>query len=293
MKGLKENLQKSHVLIVGAGIIGKFIALELTELGYKVTIADPNQHENCSNAALGLLFGNIYQKRDGRSWTLRKQSISLWPQWIKFLQKFNQKLKIEKPLIQLTTKDEQFKKLGKFVSNNMNQGLETINNNSLLISNINKIFQINNLQGIISHDDGRIDPISLLSTIDIYLKNKNVDFLKDEITKINKSKKIWTSISKKENLIYSDAIILCNSLNALNFINNEPYKIRLKPILGQAIELLTDNKNIDYTKENTKYAKQNTKYAKQNTKYAKQNIKYVKQNTKYAISIKRVRQKLI
>ena len=51
--------------------------------------------------------------------------------------------------------------------------------------------------------------------------------------------------------------------------------------------------NSKYANQNTKYAKQNTKYAKQNTKYDKQNIKYVKQNTKYAISIKRVRQKLI
>ena len=102
MKSLKENFQKAHIVIIGSGIIGKFNALELSELGFRITIIDPNQNKNSSNAALGLLMGNMYQKRRGRSWDLRKQSIALWPQWITFLQKFNSEINIEKPLIQLT-----------------------------------------------------------------------------------------------------------------------------------------------------------------------------------------------
>jgi len=53
MKSLKENFQKAHIVIVGSGIIGKFNALELSELGFQVTIIDPAQHQNSSNAALG------------------------------------------------------------------------------------------------------------------------------------------------------------------------------------------------------------------------------------------------
>ena len=94
MKSLKENFQKANIVIIGSGIIGKFNALELSELGSNVTIIDPAQHQNSSNAALGLLMGNMYQKRRGRSWDLRKQSIELWPQWITFLQKFNYELNI-------------------------------------------------------------------------------------------------------------------------------------------------------------------------------------------------------
>ena len=101
MKRLKKSFQKYHILIVGSGIIGKFNALELSELGYQVTIADPNPIQNSSNAALGLLMGNIYQKRKGRGWILRKQSLEFWPKWIEFLQQYNRELNIEKPLIQL------------------------------------------------------------------------------------------------------------------------------------------------------------------------------------------------
>ena len=43
MKGLKENFQKTHIVIIGSGIVGKFNALELSELGFQLTIIDPAQ----------------------------------------------------------------------------------------------------------------------------------------------------------------------------------------------------------------------------------------------------------
>jgi len=136
MKSLKENFQKTHVVIVGSGIIGKFNALELSELGFQVTIIDPAQHKNSSNSALGLLMGNMYQKRRGRSWDLRKQSIELWPKWIAFLQKFNNELIIEKPLIKLTTNEEKFKKLKKFIYEINDPNLQILEKDSIFINNI-------------------------------------------------------------------------------------------------------------------------------------------------------------
>ena len=246
MKRLKENFQKPHILIVGAGIIGKFNAIELSELGYQITIADPVLDKNSSSAALGLLMGNMYQKRNGRSWILRKQSIELWPEWIKFLQQFNKELHIEKPLIELTTNDAKFEKLKKFVNDNTNQGLEILEKNSLVIKNINKTFKTKDLKGIISQKDGRIDPLSLLDTLNVYLKNKKINFLKDEIIKIKKLNRQWIATSKNNNEIKTDAIILCNSLNALNLIGDMPHQVQLKPVLGQAIEIYVDEKEVDF-----------------------------------------------
>jgi len=177
MKRVKENFQKSHIIIIGSGVIGKFNALELSELGYQVTIIDPNQHKNSSNAALGLLMGNMYQKRKGRSWSLRKQSIELWPKWIEFLREFNQELNIEKPLIQLTTNEEKFKKLEKFIHETNDMNLRILDQKSIFFKNINKAFQTKNIKGMISFDDGRINATSLLKTLDKYLKNKKINFV--------------------------------------------------------------------------------------------------------------------
>jgi len=237
MKGLKENFQKAHIVIIGSGIIGKFNALELSELGFQITIVDPAQRQNSSHAALGLLMGNIYQKRKGRSWDLRKQSIELWPQWITFLQKFNSELNIEKPLIQLTTNEEKFKKLEEFVYKNNDQNLLILERDSILIKNINKAFQTKNIKGMISFKDGRINALSLLQTLDKYLKNKKVNYLQGEIIKIRKSNNQWISTTKNDENIKSDMVILCNSLKAIDLIDGISHNITLKPVLGQAMEI--------------------------------------------------------
>ena len=245
MKSLKENFQKAHIVIIGSGIIGKFNALELSELGFQVTIIDPAQQNNSSNAALGLLMGHMYQKRKGRSWTLRKQSIELWPKWIGFLKKFNAELKITKPLIQLTTNEEKFKKLEKFINENNYEDLKILERDSIFIENINKAFQTKNIMGIISNKDGRINAFSLLQTLDIYLKNKKVNFLKEKIIEIRKSKNQWISTTSNNEEIRSDIVILCNSLKAVDLIDRLSHNIKLKPVLGQAIEIDINDAEVD------------------------------------------------
>jgi len=245
MKSSKENFQKANIVIIGSGIIGKFNALELSELGYQVTIIDPTQLHNSSNAALGLLMGNMYLKRRGRSWDLRKQSIELWPQWITFLQKFNCELNIEKPLIQLTTNEEKFKKLEEFIYENNDQNLQILERDSIIIKNINKAFQTKNIKGMISFKDGRINALSLLQTLDKYLKHKKVNYLQGEIIKIRKSNNQWISTTRNNENIKSDMVILCNSIKAIDLIDSRSHNIKLKPVLGQAMEIEINDAEID------------------------------------------------
>jgi len=245
MKSLKENFQKAHIVIIGSGIIGKFNALELSELGFRITIIDPSQLKNSSNAALGLLMGNMYQKRKGRSWDLRKQSIELWPRWIGFLRAFDYELNIDKPLIQLTTNEEKFKKLKKFIQENNDPNLQILDQSSIFIKNINNVFQTKEIKGMISLNDGRINATSLLKTLDTYLKNKKVKFLEDKIIKIRKLNKQWIATSKNNQEIKSEIIILCNSLDAIDLIDSLSHNIKLKPVLGQAIEIGVNDEEVD------------------------------------------------
>ena len=59
----------------------------------------------------------------------------------------------------------------------------------------------------------------------------------------NKVKTGWWAFTNNE--IKSDAIILCNSLNALNLLSDKSHKIKLKPVLGQAIEVSTSSDEVD------------------------------------------------
>ena len=104
---------------------------------------------------------------------------------------------------------------------------------------------MNNLGGIISSQDGRIDPISLLKTLNIYLKNEKINFINEEIIKIKKLNNQWVSTCSNKLEITSDAIVLCNSLDAIKLIDFNFHNINLKPVLGQAIEISIDEKDIN------------------------------------------------
>tara|TARA_Y100001970_G_scaffold183190_1_gene222815 strand:+ start:22949 stop:24028 length:1080 start_codon:yes stop_codon:yes gene_type:complete len=246
MNSSKENLQSFQILIIGSGIIGKFNALELSKLGCKVSLIDPCQKKNSSNAALGILMGKIYQKRTGRSWKLRKKSLELWPKWLKEFNKINPNLVFEKPLIQMTTDENKFKKMKDFVLKHPNDNLQILEKNFCIVENIHNIFGTNKIKGIISYDDGRINPKLLLKTIDNLLIKKNINTIKDEVITVRKVRDQWISTLKGGKSISSKVIILCNSLNALKLIKNNTYNLQLKPVLGQAVEILNEDNSINF-----------------------------------------------
>ena len=242
----KENFNKTRVLIIGSGIIGKFNALELSSQGFETTIIDNSESKNSSNAALGMLMGEIYHKRQGRSWELRKESIEMWPKWIKTLNQINPNLNIEKPFIQLTTSEKKFEKLKSFANKNSKANLQIVYKNSEILQSVEKIFETKKFQGLISHNDGRIKPKLLLETIDLYLKNNKVNIQKNKVIAIEKKANKWISILNSGDKFLSDILILCNSNDCLKLLDHKKSKIELQPVLGQAIEIHYDNSDINF-----------------------------------------------
>ena len=246
MNKARNKFNQIRVLIVGSGIIGKSNALKLSDNGFDIRIVDQDEIHNSSYAALGILMGKIYQKRKGRSWILRQKSTELWPKWIDNLQSYNSKLRLEKPLFQLTNDLEKFKKLTTFANNYPHDDLEIVESNSYILNPINKIFKGNKLQGIISHQDGRINPRLLLETLDMALKSKKVNTINNKIIKIEKNNKKWNLKLKSGEVLTSEIVILCNSLDSLKLINPEIYNIKIKPVIGQAVEIIQKEENTNF-----------------------------------------------
>ena len=246
MNKAKDTFNNIKVLIVGSGIIGKTNAFKLSEYGFDITLVDQDEIHNSSNAALGILMGKVYQRRKGRGWALRQKSYKLWPKWINILKNYNSKLRIEKPLFQLTNDLEKFKKLTTFANNNPHDGLETVETNSSILKPINNMFKGNKLQGIISHQDGRVNPRILLKTLNIALKSKNIKSINNQIIEIEKNKNKWNVILKSGEILISEIVILCNSLDSLKLINREIHEIKLKPVLGQAIEIIHEEDTTNF-----------------------------------------------
>jgi glycine/D-amino acid oxidase-like deaminating enzyme len=73
---------------VGAGVVGAAIAYELSQAPhFQVTLVDQGSvAQGATSAALGICLSIISRKTKGRAWTLRHQSLQVYPQWLEQLQ---------------------------------------------------------------------------------------------------------------------------------------------------------------------------------------------------------------
>jgi len=86
----------------------------------------------------------------------------------------------------------------------------------------------------------------LLETFNKALKAKNIRVINNEAIEIEKKFQKWNLKLKTGEILKSEIIILCNSLDSLKFINTGIHKIKLKPVVGQAIEILYEEKNTNF-----------------------------------------------
>ena len=63
---------------------------------------------------------------------------------------------------------------------------------------------------------------------------------------MKKKSQKWNLKLKSGETLTSEIVILCNSLDSLKFINTEINNIKLKPVLGQAIEICHKENNTNF-----------------------------------------------
>ena len=86
-----------EVSVIGSGIAGLTTSFYLAKKGYKVNLIDPKVNTEINNlnpnngtqAALGVLMGNIYKRSKGRAFLLRNKSMKLWKEWLSEIDQFN------------------------------------------------------------------------------------------------------------------------------------------------------------------------------------------------------------
>ena len=164
-KAKKNNIEIS---VIGSGIAGLTTAYHLKKKGYKVNLIDPKINSEINNlnpnngtqAALGVLMGNIYKRSKGRAFLLRKRSMQLWKEWLAEIDHSKQNIILEKPLIKLANSEKEYKSMIEISKNKKNYGIELLDQSS--IEFWNSIFEKKLIGGIISHEDGRLNPLKLI-----------------------------------------------------------------------------------------------------------------------------------
>ena len=229
MNNQKTQKTELEISVIGSGIAGITTAFCLGKKGYKVNLIDPQINSAINNlnpgngtqAALGVLMGNIYKRSKGRAFLLRNKSMKLWKEWLKEIDPSQSNIKLEKPLIKLANTEKEYHSMIEISKNKKDYGVELIDKKT--IEFWNSIFEKKLIGGLISHEDGRLNPIHLMESLIQSLNKLKVDKIEDHVIKINRNPKSyknkWTIYLENNNCIYQDYIVICSAINSQKLLN--------------------------------------------------------------------------
>ncbi len=258
MNSKKAKKNEIEISIIGSGIAGITTAFYLGKKGYKVNLIDPKVNSEINNlnpnngtqAALGVLMGNIYKKSKGRAFLLRNTSMRLWKEWLIEIDDSESNIKFETPLIKLASSEQEYQSMIEISQNKRIYGIELLDKTS--IDFWSSIFEKKLIGGLISHEDGRLNPIKLIKSLMKKLEKMKVNKVDDSVIKISKnvnsSEKSWKIYLEKKDSIYQDYVIICSAINTQKLLNPLGHNITLEPVLGQVIELELKNHLTDWGK---------------------------------------------
>ena len=258
MDSKKAKNKQIEISVIGCGIAGITTAFHLGKKGYKVNLIDPKINaeinnlnpQNGTQAALGVLMGNIYKRKKGRAFLLRKKSMKLWREWLIEIDHSEANIRLEKPLIKLTSSEKEYQYMIEISKNKKEYGIEMLDKISLEFWN--SIFDRKLIGGLISHEDGRLNPIILMKLLMKNLDKINVNKVEDNVIKIKKNvnsfNKKWKIYLESKRLLNQDYIVICSALNTQKLLKPLGHQILLEPILGQVLELELEQDTFDWTK---------------------------------------------
>ena len=247
----KMQQKQTEISIIGSGIAGITTAFHLGKKGYKVNLIDPTVNskinnlnpKNGSQSSLGVLMGNIYKRSKGRSFSLRNKSMKLWKEWLTEINYPKSKFIFEKPLIKLANSEQEYQSMVDLSKNKKNYGIELLDKNCLDFWN--SIFEIKLIGGLISHEDGRLNPIKLIKSLMKSLDQIKINKIDKNVIKIYKNNnlfaKSWNIDLENNQSINQDYIVICSALSTKKLLKPLGHEILLEPILGQVIELELQN----------------------------------------------------
>ena len=255
MNSQKAKNNHIEISVIGGGIAGITTAYNLVKKGYKVNLIDPKINSEIDNlypnngtqASLGVLMGNIYKRSKGRAFLLRNNSMKLWKEWLLEIDKYESDIKLETPLIKLANSEKEYKTMIEISKRKKEYGIEVLDKKSLEFWS--SIFEQKIIGGLISHEDGRLNPIKLLKLFMQNLERMKVNKIEDSIIKIkrnvNSINKKWRIYLENNECINQDYIVICSALNTQKLLNPLGHTIVLEPILGQVIELEYQTTNLN------------------------------------------------
>ena len=229
--------------IIGAGVVGATIAYELSKIkGLDITLFEENQEiEGSTRAALGVLVGISSQKKKGRAWHLRAESIKRYPSLIKELETLTQSSIAHNPLglVHLCFSAESLAKWQSLQEFRKDWKLE-IWDPKELSEHCPQVESAEIVAGIYSPSDWQINPVELTNALNKAAEINGVKLkFGKKITQIVKDEREERIIGvKQEGEFFAlDHLVIAAGLGSTDLTKELTQNIILQPVLGQAVHL--------------------------------------------------------
>ncbi len=243
------------VAIIGSGAVGAGTAWYLAKHGHQVILIDPKlgQPINRSGAlpgttaSLGVLMGHVFRRSSGRAWRLRQHSMALWREWIAELSIEEHPLELNTPLIQLASSEAEATLMKQLTEQRQNLGLELISPNSNPC--MGRSWPSTQHGGLISHQDGYLDPIALQKCLRAALQDQGVQQIQEPVVSLERNsfveQKQWRLQLAGGTNLSQDAVVICAALGSEALLKPLGHSLPMAPVLGQVLdlELISDQHN--------------------------------------------------
>ena len=241
---------KMNLAIVGAGIMGRLVALSLNRQGHQVTLFDKddkNGHQSAAYAAAGLLtpLGEAMHS-EANIVEMGFESLALWPKILNSLDGYTF-FQQEGTLVLSHEQDQgDYQRFSRFIKNHYPQhALQNLNRQQLeqLEPEIGRSFK----QALYLPDEGQVGNRKLLIALRDQLSKEGVNWVSEcNVEAINSSSTSATVITQAETLTF-DLVIDCRGIGASSKNTKAVDKGQLpnlRAVRGELFQLFAPNVNI-------------------------------------------------
>tara|TARA_B100000945_G_scaffold214471_1_gene172775 strand:+ start:6 stop:866 length:861 start_codon:yes stop_codon:yes gene_type:complete len=176
--------------------------------------------------------------------------MKLWKEWLTEINYSQSDFILEKPLIKLASSEKEYESMIELIKNKKEYRIELLDKNSLDFWN--SIFDTKLIGGLISHEDGRLNPKELIKALMHSLDQIEINKIENTVIQISRNDKLhekrWKINFEDNQSINQDYIVICSALNTQKLLESLGHKIFLEPILGQVFELELENKTTNWKK---------------------------------------------
>ena len=231
--------------MIGAGVVGLSVAWWLSEHGHHVELIDPalsegQSSEAGSTAALGLLMAQVFRRSSGRGWRLRQQSLALWQQWRDQLSSRGHTIPLRPGLLQLATNAEEWQAQQRLVEQRQRQGLPLRLLERPELNRLNPALPAA-FGGLLSPDDGQIDPIAAMQALLADARHQGLQTLAEPVRRIERDASSagerWCVQTASGERRRSRWLVIAAGLGSPALLTPLGHERPQSPVLGQALEL--------------------------------------------------------